>query len=298
MKTLGSQILIAAVAGTLMRSSTSEAMILRTQTFDTTVSTAQGGWVGFNNNPIAGTGGGGGVYGFSNSNNTLGNPAGEAGGIFSRTDGLASYFADVSWGTMGVFHPLHAEGELFLQKGSPLADTSVAVGYINTNLTGGPLAQSISASDNFVGFRITSANTIYANAFGGDYGGYNGSGGDAGAAKSATFADNAAYTWAFDYVPGGFGLAPGQFNYGEITLTITPAGGGPTTTLRDALNPVQNRTVYALNGFGIALYNADDVNSTAVNTYYIDNLVYTIPEPSAVVLVVGGALLLWRRRRV
>jgi hypothetical protein len=297
MKTIKALIVSCAAGGALWLASTSHALILRTQTFDTAETTAAGGWVGFNNNPIAGTGGAGGVFGFSNSNNTQGDPAGEAGGNFTRTDGLAAYFADVSWGRpFSVFDNLHAEGELFLQKGSPVADTQVVVGYIDTNRTGGPATQSISFLDHFVGFRINAANTIRANVFGGDYGGYDGSGGDAGAAKEATFADNAAYTWAFDYVPGGFALGPGQFNYGEITLTITPAGGGPSTTLRNALNPLQNRTNRVLNAFGFATFNTDDSDSTAFNTYFIDNLVYTIPEPSALALLVGAGLLLRRRR--
>lgn len=299
MKTIKTRIVSCAVGMALSLASTGHALILRTQTFDTAESTAAGGWVGFNNNPIAGTGGAGGVFGFSNSNNTQGDPAGEAGGNFTRTDGLAAYFADVSWGRpFGVFDNLHAQGELFLDQGNPAGQTSVIVGYFDTNRTTGDLATAINGLDNFIGFRILGGNNeIRANAFGGDFGGYNESGGNAGGTFAAIFPDNQAYRWTFDYVAGGFPLGPGQFNYGEITLTVSNISSGATTTLRNALNPLQNRTNRVLNAFGMAAFNTDDQDNTAFNTYFIDNLVYTIPEPSAAVLLGGAGLLLWRRRR-
>jgi len=269
--------------------------------FDSAASAATNGWTGFNNDPIAGTGGAGGHIRFSNTNNTLGNPAGEAGGNLSRTDGTRAYYADTTIGgpsslTLNVGDRMFASGEVYIQSGSPVADTQLIVGYFNRSLT------NPANLDDFIGFRINEgANTVRANAFGGDYGGYNGSGGDAGAAKSAVFA-NGAYTWTFSYVPGGFTLLSGQFNYGEITVSLTPAGGGPTTTLRNALNPLQNRTTRTLDTFGLVSFNAGDADQTFTNTYFVDNLNYfVVPEPSVVGVAMGavmcGAMLRWRGKR-
>src|SRR5262249_21806914 len=94
---------------------------------------AKNGWGGANNDPIAVTGGTGGSIKFSNTNNTLGQPAGEAGGNVSRTDGTAAYYADTSIGgptnqTLGVGDRMLASGELYLSL-TPGSDVNIMVGY-------------------------------------------------------------------------------------------------------------------------------------------------------------------------
>jgi hypothetical protein len=280
------------------------------QNFDS----ANNAWVGFNNDPIAGTGGAGGHIRFYNTNNTLGGPAGEAGGTLSRTDGQVAYYADTTIGgptnlTLNVGDRMFASGEFFVDRGvsgastANTGDTILIVGYFNRSQTPASL---IANADNWIGFRINSVNGFRANLFGGDYGGYNGSGGNAGAAIEATIADNSAgvnaYTWNFVVTPGGFTVGGGQFQYSEMVLTLTPTGGGAPITLRNALNPAQNRLTRTLDTFGILAFNADDMNSTLTNTYFVDSFSYfVIPEPSAIGVLMGavacGGMLRWRRKR-
>src|SRR5688500_8998536 len=62
---------------------------IETQTFSS--DPAPAGWVGFNNTSI----GSGGTFGWSpGTNETQGDPAGEAGGQLSRGNGASSYYAD------------------------------------------------------------------------------------------------------------------------------------------------------------------------------------------------------------
>jgi hypothetical protein len=85
-------------------------------------------WLGMGNGTIGGSAFGG-QYGFSNTNNTLGNPAGEAGGIFFRGPDR-SYYADTSLGFVTEAQPFSASGEIFVS--APGADNDVLIGHFRT----------------------------------------------------------------------------------------------------------------------------------------------------------------------
>ena len=255
-------------------------------------------WSGSNNNPIAGTGGAGGTIYFSNTNNTLGNPGGEGGGPISRTDGVPAYYADLTLGgTYNVHSDLLVTGELYYQNTN--ADVSVAVGYFDNTL-----GANMVAADNLIGFVLSGGN-IRVWVFGGDWGGYDGSGGNAGAATNSTLATGA-YTWTLSYNGDAFTPSGGQFNFGEVTLTVSPlsVGATPTFTLRNALNPLQNRLSRVLNSFGLAVHNSSDTDSFATDTVFVDSLTYSsfnaaVPEPSSLTLAalgIIGFLAVGRRR--
>ena len=273
---------------------------LEVQTFDSPASAAAGGWAGQNVST------GGNNFGFQATNLANGlSGAGEGGGQFQRP-GNIGYYSDLTLeGTFGVFDALTATGRIYLQAStSPQTDNTVSFGFwnqLNTTVTsgGGPAGR-----DHFIGVTIRTDRLVTANAFGGDYGGYNGSGGNAGASMAQNLPAGA-YDFSLIYTPGGFPLGMGQFNYGELTATFTPVGGGPAITLRNALNPIQNRTMRELNAFGIVHVNATaDVNNPL--TVLFDDLAYSsnfvapnpAPEPSSLLLATLLGAILARQRKM
>ena len=242
-------------------------------------------------------------FGFQPTNLALGaSGAGEGGGAFQRP-GNIGYYSDLDLdGSFDVTTSLTASGRIRLSAtASPASDEQVVLGFwnqLNTSVSGaGP-----HNLDNFIGIRIEPNLTVMANAFGGDYEGYNGSGGDANAIRQQVLAANN-YDFTLTYTAGGFPLGGGEFNYGELTAVFTPVGGGPSVTLRNALNPAQNHLGRPLNAFGLLHVNSTSDANNAM-TLLIDDLSYTsnfvapVPEPSTFLLTIGGGLaLVYRARR-
>jgi hypothetical protein len=92
-----------------------------TQTFDTAASAAAAGWAA----------GGAPSYGFQASNNTGQTPAGEAGGIFPRSDTRSSYGDTTLGGLVTQAMPITAAGELNIRN-SAFADGEHLIGHYNT----------------------------------------------------------------------------------------------------------------------------------------------------------------------
>jgi len=77
-------------------------------------------WVGMDNDTY-------GPYGYSNTNNTEGDPAGEAGGIFQRTN-VRSYYADTDLGgQINSYSEFGATGEVYVY--APWADNDTFIGH-------------------------------------------------------------------------------------------------------------------------------------------------------------------------
>jgi hypothetical protein len=233
-----------------------------TQTFSS--DPAPAGWTGQNNNDI----GSGGIFGWDAAN-------GRAGGLFSRANGVASYYADTTIVPAGepgyhVGTRLHAEGDVFFDS-SGGADVQVFVAFMDATL------EDSANGDRLVGFRMDPGvgnHTIRAVAFGGDFGGYDAGGGNAMAPGSATLPDGA-YNFSFDYVPDPLGIGAPVPTPGEITLTLTPSAGGDPVVLRNALAGGQDRAGRPLNAFGFTHNNGSNNGDSRANTYFIDNLTYT-----------------------
>jgi len=268
-----------------------KAAITVTQTFDTAASAAAGGWTLQNGTT------GGNNFGFSNTSNA-GGAAGEAGGTFQRP-GNIGYYSDLTGVNLNIFETFQVSGLLKLTKAtSPATDNTLVFGYWDTtkNVVSSVDPNSPTVLDNFVGlnYRAFDGN-LRANVFGGDYGGYNGSGGDAGLAKETAIADGN-YTFSFTVNNAGFTPGVGQFQYAQITLTLSNTATAAVTTLYNALNPLQNRTNRVLDAFGFVQVNATSDTGNPL-TMFVDDLIYSVPEPTVVALLSLGPLLVWWRRR-
>jgi hypothetical protein len=292
-KTVG--MMVAMIAALALAGGTAQAVILVTQNFDTAASAAADGWTVQNGTT------GGNNFGFSNTSNAGGVP-GEAGGAFQRP-GNVGFYSDLTGIGLDVFEPMEVSGLLRLAKAtSPPTDNFVVFGYWDQNKTAtSPLdVNSPAHASTWVGLSYRASDGLLrANVFEGDYGGYNGSGGNAGLAKEA-FMPDGNYTFAFTVNNAGFTPGPGEFNYAQITLTLSNTTTAAVTTLYNALNPLQNRTPSAspprvLNAFGFLHANStSDANNPL--SIFADDLIYTVPEPTAVALLGLSGLLWWGRR--
>jgi hypothetical protein len=246
----------------------------KTENFDSAASAALNGWTGFNNTAN------GNNYGFSNSNNTGGNPAGEAGGIFSRATSL-SYYADTTVGDlpfMDLFNRLEARGELALVTAAT-QDTQFDVGFFDR--TESPIQYAA-----FLGFRVgfDSGGGFAISSQGVQQGGTSGTLGVG------------TYTWSMVYDPNF------SSNDGRVTTVFTNSVGSQVLEVHTDIasgakigRSARTGGYFNIDAFGLL---AGENGSTVSDSMeaYIDGLVYTIPETtSAVLLLVASAFL--RRRR-
>jgi hypothetical protein len=110
---------IAAAAGGVLLGQ--DARATETQTFDTAASATTAGWAS----------GGTPSYGFQTSNNTGQTPAGEAGGVFPRSDTRSSYGDTTLGGSLTQAMTITGTGELNIRN-SATADGEHLIGHYNT----------------------------------------------------------------------------------------------------------------------------------------------------------------------
>ncbi|MEI6196376.1 MAG: hypothetical protein WCS42_18820, partial [Verrucomicrobiota bacterium] len=116
----------------------------KTETFDTDISTAAHGWMGYNND-IAPN-----IFGWTNTS-YAGGVAGEAGGIINRTSG-AGWYGDIDLnGTQNLNNLVSANGRLVFTN-NVSANNNWYLGHFNTNLFFGLTA-------NFVGLQFAENNS-------------------------------------------------------------------------------------------------------------------------------------------
>ncbi|MEX0653878.1 MAG: PEP-CTERM sorting domain-containing protein [Phycisphaeraceae bacterium] len=245
------------------------------------------GWTGLNNGASG--------FGFSAaSNNTLGDPAGEAGGTFARN--TVHYYADTTLGTTyGVFDSVQASGELYLDKIN--GDTVNYVGYFDTN--------NVNPSDDTVlGLRIApdglpDRNTVMATAFGGDFIEYNNDGTNDTTNSRSVILDDGAYAFQMTYTANPLGDGNPVPNPGTLEVILWDDNGTEVARIYNSLGLNQDRSARAFNAFGFFGGGNGAFDNSGTNTYFIDDLAYTsaIPEPASLALLgVGGLTLLLRRR--
>jgi hypothetical protein len=234
-------------------------------------------------------------FGWKPSNEALGAAAGEAGGAFQRP-GNTGYYADTTLqgGNRTILQSHHASGRIDLNAAaSPRTDDVVVLGWFDRTK---PVGASGSVEE-FVGIAIRGSDlNVRASLFNGAFNGYNGSGGDLGAAETGTVA---AGTYNFDITVTAYapvGVFAGFINPAEIVVTLTPVGPGTTYVFRDALSGPQNRLSKSLNSFGLVHSNGSaDVNNAM--SVFIDDVTYSgIPEPASMGLLAIGAAAMMRRR--
>lgn len=238
-------------------SPSAQASILVTDNFD-----ADPGWTG------AGNTASGNSYGYSaGTQNALGTAAGEGGGLFEG--GPENYYADIVGPSLSLSDALHGDGKFYIDNHGH--DLFIQTGH----------RSSSTVSPSFLGLGIYSANSLPDPLF----------------RYAATIVLNdgtllrqppfgtqlaeGAYQFTYDYDP--------NIGDGQLSLTIV---GQPTQVL--SLTAAQRAIGATFDAWGIGLDGGSSVGSA---DFFIDDVTYTIPEPSAVMLLgLGGMILLWRRR--
>jgi hypothetical protein len=245
---------------------------LKMETFDTAASAAANGWTG-QNNPS---------FGFSNTDFTQGtSPAGEAGGLFFRTNVLA-FYADTTVADkpfFDLFNRFEAHGELALVTPASSAGEPMYLGYFDRDHPT-PISHAFLG---FVVFQNTNPNTPFSLQSAAVQ-----QGGTSGALS------NGVYTFDMLYDPNFSG------NDGRLTTTFYTNATPVLTVFSDVVAGAKNgrsaRTggYLDLDAFGLVTGQTFDGGGTL--QAFVDNLAYTVPEPSAAAVLCLAGLLLWRRR--
>ena len=236
----------------------------RTQNFDTDPN-----WGALNNtsSPLN--------FGFRNTSHITGATAGEAGGTFTRTN-LVNYYADTNLTeNLRETFKLQASGKLTADAFNGF-DGAVLLGYFDRSGTSsvglGINEPSPSPSPFRVGLFITLGNGVTRSAF-----------------PVATVVTGKDYDWSFTYDPAGAG------GNGEITAMLTGIDVVSSQSFSLALNPGDKvGPGFLLNSFGLRSALAGGTSGTA--DFFVDNLTYTIPEPSCLALLALGGFMIVRRR--
>lgn len=279
-------VIVAAIVAT---GSSAFAAVTRTETF-----ASDPGWIGVNNRVAADNSGQN--FGFSNTNNA-GAAAGEAGGIFYRTDynvdPRASYYADnLGAGGMTINDTLSFSGSFNPVSGG----TEVLIGFFNSNY-----ADFVPGANyrfpNFMGFKLDgdrvrfSTITNRGNPPGSD---------PRDPLTGVTEQDiaigtyNEKNTFSFTYTPGADGDSNGLPDSATIDATIN----GTTIPTQTLLEPGQLAEFAPFDLFGLHSKGSDSAQGPF--EVYFDDLSYTaataIPEPAGVAILGCIGLLGLRRR--
>lgn len=216
-------------------------------------------------------------YGFRNSNHITGATAGEAGGTIG-TAATVSYYGDVSADTVFLTTNLIASGKLTVDAFNGFSG-AWRFGWFNRNETTTP---------NFFGFNFAEPSS--------------GSspfrvqlllirpGGDDRGSTFVPLVTGKDYDFTFNYDPLGAGGA------GNITATFTGIDVVTNLSLTMSLGGGDRFGPSKFNAFGILSPNqgAGGVSSTA--DFFVDNLQFSIPEPTASALAALATVFLLRRR--
>jgi len=227
-------------------------------------------WTGVNNTS------GGANYGFSPGTSNAGGSAGEVGGLFTR-QAAENYYAHVFMSGVGT-DVLNYDSEIegsgrFIVSSLSAFDNNVLIGHRSSSLS------DFSFLGLFIAESTPSLVRTYAGIVADDGTLFLG---------GPMFASvGTAYDFGYDYDPQG-----GVNSLGRLTLTVTGLG----TVFTDVSASQRSADPIFLNAFGIGTPSVSSVPSNQANVFF-DNAIYTIPEPTSVVLLCLAGLALARRRR-
>jgi hypothetical protein len=213
-------------------------------------------------------------FDFSNSNNTLGaSAAGEIGGTFSRQS-FWNYIGDTNFPEpLNRTQTFEMSGELIITQNIG-ADGTLALGWFNTVTTG-----SQATGADFLGITIAEPNAATNGRF-----------------RLALSAISSTGTFTSS---GVFQLEIGVPIEFSLIYSGNPSGGGIFTgtvgTAALTLNaPNSPATLFDGFGFGTGFNSTEDELLQVMA--YVDNLLYTVPEPSSAFLCCAGFVFLMQRR--
>ncbi|HKI68847.1 MAG TPA: hypothetical protein VKA67_04610, partial [Verrucomicrobiae bacterium] len=231
------------------------------QTFDTQSSASAAGWVEDNSRNYRQN------YGFSNSGNASGS-AGEAGGVFYRTNFLTSY-ADTSIGTLTLNDYISADGKLFIAKPST-NNADAWVGFFNSTSTG---TNTSSQPQSFLGIELSDNGDIANTRFRGLFGDSTGSHvAEVSANPTALLSYFTSYDWNFTYDPTG-----GPDGYGQMIWNVTIFGAPYSITNNLTVANRENGATF--DRFGLINFVRSPRSDADPLEFYVDNLCYTTGGP-------------------
>jgi len=237
------------IAVTLALGSTPHANAgMESQTFDTEVSAAAAGWMGFNN------GVNGNAYGFSDTDFTGGaSPAGEAGGTIARTT-ERSYYGDTSLGEiLTLDDPITASGEFNFR--SCACNNGIQIGHFdpiaNVRINTLGIVVSEPQSINFE-FRVRALISLS-------------DGTQIFSAPLEVTGLDVSRTWNYTWDPNA-DIA------GVLIVNLSGSGGGAVSL---GLSQAHRDIGASFSAFGLSSGGIDGADPTNVAELYIDNVSYT-----------------------
>ena len=249
------------------------ALILRSNDFS-----ADPLWTAFNNTTPQNN------YGYSAGTANAGGTTGEIGGTTGR-NAFDSYYADTALTeTLTLNHELYASGRFIIQ--NPVTwDHGILVGHFGT-----------SAVDDFAAMTISEPNFSFSQSrvranIERDAGGGN----TIAATPFVNVTRGVPHTFEYFWDPDGGTTGRGLLSLAidNVILTSEDVGGAFSLAERNAASP-GGPVPIGFDGWGMALGGSSIASSTV--QVFLDNVVYSIPEPSAVMLL-GLAGLVWARRK-
>ncbi|MCC7519514.1 MAG: PEP-CTERM sorting domain-containing protein [Verrucomicrobiae bacterium] len=214
-------------------------------------------------------------FGYSASTTVAGGSAGEVGGRIQRTNYDAYYADTASFGSnfLTLDNSFFASGKFDVTNANAM-DNDPIIGHFSEGVDdkslAGLLVQENSAGNFRVGARIRLANGTSRDS------------------SLSIIPQNGDYWFSYAYDPNG-----GTNSQGRLSLNVTNG----TYNLNYAVDlTAADRAVGAtFDGWG--LYSRAISTSTAFGEVYMDDVIYLVPEPSALALLgLSGLLLMWRRR--
>ena len=271
---MAKRLLIACVSGLMMASVALAATEM--QSFDSEAAAAAAGWMGSNNRDA----GSGCDYGWSDSANA-GGTAGEAGGDFARY-GTSNWYADTTIGTLTLDDPMAASGTFRLVDPGSWIGGQV-IGWFNKDDFGYSDTIGIRMNDTSAAAYRWEPRIDFTS-------------GQSGLPRPVmTLSTDVHYSWELTYDPAG-----GDNQSGLVTLQVWDDDDNHalmgTKELHMTADQRANEAL-TVNAFGISTVAQSNPNPAQFANMFMDDLVYTVPEPTMLALLAFGGLGLLRRRR-
>ena len=218
-------------------------------------------------------------FGYRNSNFAGGN-AGEIGGFVSQTDEISWYGDDTIQPLTGD-DAISASGLLNIRSVENGFNHNILIGHFDNDAFLPPEPSQFNA----IGLQVLENNNSPPYSFRIVY-----AAGTGAAELFVVTGVDESRTWSYDYDPY-------DGSFGSLTISVSGAGG---TTATHFLTSAERNSIGDLDTFGLAA-KAERFAAAPRMQFYVDNSIYTVPEPSTFVLAALGLLSLlaytWRRRR-
>lgn len=206
-------------------------------------------------------------YGFTNTSHITGASAGEVGGTIGSAS--LSYYGDAAADGLTLYTNLVASGKLTIDTHGGFSG-AWGLGWFDRTQSGSPTFLGLRFVDPLTGASPVRLRVAYVRP-GGDV--------NEDVGGTMTLDSGKDYDWTFSYDPTGNG------GFGTVSATITGIDVVDSESTTWNLHPADKPMGSRFNTFGIVKI----ASGSGTPEFFIDNLTYTIPEPSS--LAIAGLLL-------